>query len=197
MRCISEPAVCGRKVSMFLRPLMVKCIDTLATCQYHGLAREQGGCHCASLCVPSASGRAKRWVSVRPSQATSGQRQPPRQDDSVHAEHELPHGSPDNSRRLICAGRVSRPPPFPVRRPRHHELWFLWTSQSIGVSVRAELPTRRAYGRAPVHNNEGLGDEREKSLANERLGERQASPCCFLSARCGNRRARTTRRSGD
>ena len=39
------------------------------------------------------------------SEASSRQGQPPRQDDAVHDEHGLPHGSPDYSRRLICAGR--------------------------------------------------------------------------------------------
>ncbi len=49
VRGVSAPAVCGRKAIVFLRPQMIKCINKLATCQYHGPARERGGCHCASL----------------------------------------------------------------------------------------------------------------------------------------------------
>ena len=37
------------------------------------------------------------------------QGQPPRQDDPVHDEHGVPHGSPDYSTRLICAGRANSP----------------------------------------------------------------------------------------
>ena len=37
------------------------------------------------------------------------QGQPPRQDDPLHDEHRLPHGSPDSSMSLICAGRERDP----------------------------------------------------------------------------------------
>ena len=65
-----------------------------------------------------------RRFAVTPSQASSRQGQPPRQDDPLHDEHRLPHGSPDSSMRLICAGPALDPQGDIGKR--HIEQQFHW-----------------------------------------------------------------------